>query len=159
MSSQYLSEQHQLPESLSALQILEKAADILTLLFQNRDAYTEPDVVKRFLCCKLAKHEREVFAVMFLDSKHQLIHYQELFQGTIDAAIVYPREVVKAALAYNAAAVIFAHNHPSGVADASASDKRITRRLVDALALVDIRVLDHIIVGEHCSSFAELGLL
>ena len=94
---------------------------------------------------------------MFLDNQHQLIEFEELFFGTIDAASIYPREVVKAALNYNAAAVVFAHNHPSGIAEPSQADRRITQRLVDALKLVDIRVLDHIVVGEDCVSFAEKG--
>lgn len=92
---------------------------------------------------------------MLLDNQHQLIRFEELFFGTIDAASVYSREVVKAALNANAAAVILAHNHPSGIAEPSRADKRITSRLVDALGLIDVRVLDHIVVGEHCVSFAE----
>jgi DNA repair protein RadC len=96
---------------------------------------------------------------MFLDNQHHLISFEELFFGTIDSASVYPREVVKAALKTNAAAVIFAHNHPSGDATPSQADKRITQRLKDALALVDIRVLDHIVIGDSAVSFAERGLL
>ena len=113
--------------------------------------------VKEYLALKLGAHEREVFAVMFLDSQHRLISFEEMFFGTIDAASVYPREVLKMALRHNAAAVIFAHNHPSGVPEPSQADKRITERLVEALKLVDIRVLDHIVVGESCVSFAEKG--
>ncbi|MEZ8076857.1 DNA repair protein RadC, partial [Vibrio sp. FF112] len=108
---------------------------------------------------QLKAYEREVFAVMFLDNQHHLISFEELFFGTIDSASVYPREVVKAALKTNAAAVIFAHNHPSGDATPSQADKRITQRLKDALALVDIRVLDHIVIGDSAVSFAERGLL
>ncbi|MFA0026613.1 JAB domain-containing protein, partial [Vibrio sp. 10N.261.49.A5] len=92
-------------------------------------------------------------------NQHHLISFEELFFGTIDSASVYPREVVKAALKTNAAAVIFAHNHPSGDATPSQADKRITQRLKDALALVDIRVLDHIVIGDSAVSFAERGLL
>jgi DNA repair protein RadC len=100
-----------------------------------------------------------VFAVMFLDNQHRLIAFEELFFGTIDSASVYPREVLKAALKVNAAALIFAHNHPSGDATPSQADKQITQRLKEALALVDIRVLDHIVVGDSAISFAERGLL
>jgi len=111
--------------------------------------------VKEYLQLKLGSYDREVFALMLLDNQHQLIRFEELFFGTIDAASVYSREVVKAALNANAAAVILAHNHPSGIAEPSRADKRITSRLVDALGLIDVRVLDHIVVGEHCVSFAE----
>ncbi|GIA88948.1 DNA repair protein RadC [Vibrio cholerae] len=96
---------------------------------------------------------------MFLDNQHRLIAFEELFFGTIDSASVYPREVLKAALKVNAAALIFAHNHPSGDATPSQADKQITQRLKEALALVDIRVLDHIVVGDSAISFAERGLL
>ncbi|HCE2682931.1 TPA: DNA repair protein RadC [Vibrio parahaemolyticus] len=159
MSTQLPTITYEFSEPVTALQILEKAAEILEQSFSQGDVYTNPNLVKSFLGCKLAHHEREVFGVMFLDNQHQLIAFEELFQGTIDAASIYPREVVKAALKHNAAAVIFAHNHPSKVADPSQSDRRVTRRLVDALALVDIRVLDHIVVGGECVSFAEKGWL
>jgi DNA repair protein RadC len=96
---------------------------------------------------------------MLLDNRHKLIDYQELFFGTINAASVYPREVVKAVLAENAAAVIFAHNHPSGEAEPSQADIAITKRLKEALALIDVQVLDHIVIGETATSFAERGLL
>ncbi len=96
---------------------------------------------------------------MFLDNQHRLIAFEELFFGTIDSASIYPREVLKAALKVNAAALIFAHNHPSGDATPSQADKQITQRLKEALALVDIRVLDHIVVGDSAISFAERGLL
>jgi DNA repair protein RadC len=101
-----------------------------------------------------------VFAVLFLDTHHRAISYEELFHGTIDGASVHPREVVNAALRHNAAAVILSHNHPSGVAEPSEADRRITQRLKDALALVDVRVLDHFVVATEGSvSFAERGLL
>ena len=104
--------------------------------------------------------EAEAFGCLFLDNRHRLIAFEILFHGTVDGASVHPREVVKRALEHNSAAVIFAHNHPSGVAEPSQADELITRRLRDALALVDIRVLDHVIVGlERCVSFAERGLL
>ncbi|MDE1225530.1 DNA repair protein RadC [Vibrio aestuarianus] len=123
------------------------------------DQYCNPEATKTYLSCKLKHHEREVFAVMFLDNQHRLIAFEELFFGTIDSASVYPREVLKAALKVNAAALIFAHNHPSGDATPSQADKQITQRLKEALALVDIRVLDHIVVGDSAISFAERGLL
>ena len=96
---------------------------------------------------------------MFVDERHRVICYESLFTGTIDGASVHPREVVKKALSYNAAAVIFAHNHPSGVAEPSMADERITQRLKEALLLVDVRVLDHFVVGDDIVSFAERGLL
>ena len=105
------------------------------------------------------KKDREHFAVMLLDSQHKVLECTVLFSGTIDGAAIYPREIVKAALYANAAAVILAHNHPSGQPAPSAADKRITERIKSALALVDIRVLDHIIVGDGCYSFAQSGLL
>ncbi len=128
--------------------------------FDRGEAITDPGITKRYLKCKLGRYTREVFAVMFLDNQHRLISYEELFFGTIDGASVHPREVVIRALQNNAAAVIFAHNHPSGVAEPSQADKRITDRLKSALLLVDVRVLDHMIVGEgEVLSFAERGLL
>ena len=105
------------------------------------------------------KQEREHFALMLLDSQHKVLECSVIFSGTIDGASIYPREIVKAALYANAAAVILAHNHPSGQPEPSTADKRITERIKSALALVDIRVLDHIIVGDTCYSFAESGEL
>jgi DNA repair protein RadC len=105
------------------------------------------------------KQEREHFALMLLDSQHKVLSCDVIFSGTIDGASIYPREIVKAALYANAAAVILAHNHPSGQPEPSTADKRITERIKNALALVDIRVLDHIIVGDSCYSFAESGEL
>lgn len=142
-----------------AKQVLEKAAEILADNYLRGDTYSNPDKVKEFLRYKLGGLEREAFAVMLLDNQNRLIEYNELFYGTIDAANIYPREVVKLALKTNVASVIFAHNHPSGDAEPSTQDKRVTQRLADALALVDIHVLDHFIVGETCVSFAERGLL
>ncbi|MEM6640829.1 MAG: DNA repair protein RadC [Pseudomonadota bacterium] len=121
---------------------------------------TNPDNTRAFLHAQLRDLEHEVFCCLYLDNRNRVIEFEELFRGTIDGASVYPREVVKLALAYNAAAVIFAHNHPSGVAEPSNADERITQRLVKALALVDIRVLDHMIVGDTgCVSLAERGVL
>ena len=119
-----------------------------------------PAATHRFLIAQLRDQPHELFCCLHLDNRHRLIAFDELFRGTIDGASVHPREVVKQALGRNAAAVILAHNHPSGVAEPSQADELITRRLREALALVDIRVLDHCIVGDNgCLSFAERGLL
>jgi DNA repair protein RadC len=108
---------------------------------------------------KLSEKQHEVFAVLFLDTRHGVIQYLELFRGTVDGSSVHAREVVKEALACNAAAVIFCHNHPSGVSEPSTADENITKRLKDSLALIDVRVLDHIVVGNDIVSFAERWLL
>jgi len=119
-----------------------------------------PKATRDFLTARLRDLEHEVFCCLYLDKRHRLIHFEELFRGTIDGASVHPREVVKLALQRNAAAVIVAHNHPSGVAEPSQADELITQRVKEALALVDIRLLDHIIVGDGVSvSLAERGLL
>ena len=119
-----------------------------------------PAATHRFLIARLRDQPHEVFCCLHLDNRHRLIAFDELFRGTIDGANVHPREVVKQALARNAAAVILAHNHPSGVCEPSQADQLITQRLREALALVDIRVLDHCIVADNgCLSFAERGLL
>ena len=121
---------------------------------------SDPNDTKRYLTLKLAQLEHEVFAVMFLDNRHRVIKYEEMFRGTIDGASVYPREVVKRALQLNAAALILSHNHPSGVPEPSQSDERITIRLKEACSLVDIRILDHIIIGgSDTVSLAERGIL
>ncbi len=123
-------------------------------------AICSPAEMKNFLIMHFADKGSESFCVLFMDNQHRLIDIEELFYGTIDGASVYPREVVKRALEVNAAAVSFAHNHPSGVPDASEADKFITNRLKDALRLVEIRVLDHfIIAGTETKSFAECGLM
>ena len=123
-------------------------------------AMNAPANTRQVLTAQLRDRPYEVFCCLHLDNRHRLIHFEEVFRGTIDGASVHPREVVRQALQYNAAALIFAHNHPSGVAEASQADELITRRLRDALALVDIRVLDHLIVGDNsCLSFADRGLL
>ena len=122
-------------------------------------AFTDPAAVKTFLRFNLARLEHEEFAVLFLNNQHKLIKYQSMFRGTIDGASVYPREVAKEALTCNAAAVIFAHNHPSGISEPSQADRAITNKLKEALSLFDIRVLDHFIVGETMYSFAEHGLI
>jgi DNA repair protein RadC len=119
-----------------------------------------PQATRDFLIRRLRDTPHELFCCLHLDNRHRLIAFDELFRGTIDGASVHPREVVKQALARNAAAVILAHNHPSGVAEPSQADELVTRRLREALQLVDIRVLDHMIVADNgCLSFAERGLL
>ena len=119
-----------------------------------------PGETRRFLCAQLRDRPFEVFCCLYLDNRHRLIEFEELFRGTIDGAAVYPREVLRRALDHNAAAVILAHNHPSGVAEPSRADELITLRLRDALALVDIRVLDHLIIaGPEAISLAERGLI
>ena len=119
-----------------------------------------PRAVRDYLVSALRDRDHEVFCCLFLDNRNRLLAFEELFRGTIDGASVYPREVVKRALDRRAAALIFAHNHPSGIAEPSQADEFITRRLRDALALVDIRVIDHVIVGDGtCVSLAERGAL
>jgi DNA repair protein RadC len=141
-------------------EILSAAREQMSLRVRRGTSLTSPKATRDFLALKLGSLEREVFAVIFLDKRHRLISYQEMFQGTIDGATVHPREVVKEALKQNAAAVILAHPHPSGVAEPSQADEFITQRLKDALSLVDIRVLDHIIIaGGDTISLAEKGLL
>ena len=123
-------------------------------------ALESPEATRRFLLVELRDLRHEVFACLFLDNRHRVLAFDILFRGTIDGASVHPREVVTEALRRNAAAVILTHNHPSGVAEPSDADRRITLRLRDTLALLDIRVLDHLIVGDgSCVSFAERGLL
>ena len=127
---------------------------------QRGDALTSPGSVRRYLKSQLIGLPHEVFACLFLDNQHRVIAFEELFRGTLDSASVYPREVVKRALAHNAAALILTHNHPSGVSEPSQADLMLTRRLKESLALVDIRVLDHLVVGDgEPVSFAERGLL
>ena len=146
-------------EPMTANQVLEKAAEILAGQFSREGHINSPQATKDFLKVKLAGNKREVFAILLLDSSHRLIAYRELFHGTIDSANVHPREIIQAVLEANAASVVLAHNHPSGCAEPSVADKRITTRITDALALIDVRVLDHIIVGETVVSFAEQGLI
>jgi|TARA_B110000240_G_C13460085_1_gene436278 DNA repair protein RadC len=129
-------------------QVLEQAAKILSKRTFGGQSFNSAEDTKTFLQFKLGIYDKEVFFVMLLNSQHQLIEYRELFFGTINSASVYPREVVKAVLSQNAAAVIFAHNHPSGNPEPSKADILITKRLSDALSLIDVSVLDHIVVGE-----------
>ncbi|MGF1754348.1 DNA repair protein RadC [Vibrio makurazakiensis] len=138
--------------------VVEMTQRYLAETLSRGDALTSPEQTKLYLSSVLRDRQREAFYILFLDNQHRVIKDEVLFEGTIDAASVYPREVVKRALQHNAAALILAHNHPSGVAEPSQSDRRITRRLTDALGLVDIRVLDHFVVGDgEVVSFAERG--
>ncbi|MEY6431264.1 DNA repair protein RadC [Thioalkalicoccus limnaeus] len=140
--------------------VLEMSRRYIEERLQRCDILTSPDATRDYLKARLYAYPHEVFACLFLDNRHRVLGYQELFRGTIDGASVHPREVVRQALAINAAAVIFAHNHPSGVAEPSQADIRITQRLKEALALIDVRVLDHIIIGDgQGTSLAERGLL
>ncbi len=153
---------YQTTHTVTSEQIIDKAKAILLEVLQrpNSETMSDPTTVRQFLTLSLADKQREIFACLYLDNQHRLIKYEELFKGTIDSASVYPREVVKAALQHNAAAVIFAHNHPSGIATPSQADKDITQRLKQALATVDIRTLDHFVVGhDETVSFAEKGYL
>ncbi len=143
------------------VQTIEAAKAILANALKTTDtALTNPSATKTFCQLEIAGLEHEVFGVLLLNNQHQLIKFEIMFRGTIDGASVYPREVAKAALLNNAAAVIFTHNHPSGITEPSQADRRITERLSQALELLDIRTLDHIIVGPtETTSFAERGLL
>lgn len=143
---------------LSAL--VEIARRALAQQIEALPVFDAPDKVKDYVALHLGGHQHEVFAVLFLDGQHRLIQLVEMFQGTLTQTSVYPREVVKAALACNAGAVILAHNHPSGVAEPSRADEFLTATLKSALRLVDVRVLDHLIVGRgQVVSLAERGLL
>jgi DNA repair protein RadC len=142
-------------------EVLEAAARYRARQAEQRQiSLTSPARTRAFLQEQLGGREHEVFCVLFLDNRHRCIAFEEMFRGTIDGASVYPREVVKRTLEHNAAAVILSHCHPSGVPEPSQADELITARLKEALALVDVRVLDHVIVGAgSCVSFAEKGLL
>ena len=140
--------------------VLEMARRHYGEALQRGMAITEPETVRQFLLAKLSGYKKEVFAAIYLDTQHRMISYCEHFFGTIDTATVHPREIVKTALENNAAAIVLAHNHPSGITDPSQADIEITQRIEEALKLVDVRVLDHMIVGDdNVMSFAENGLL
>lgn len=139
---------------------LELGQRYLAAELTREQGLNSPEDAGRFLTAALRPHRQEVFACLFLDNRNRLLAFEELFRGTIHGAAVYPREVVRRSLDLNAAALILAHNHPSGVAEPSAADRAITRRLVDALALVDVRVLDHLVIGEGgWVSLAQRGWL
>lgn len=140
--------------------VLEMARRHTFEVLDRGDVLTSPEATRTYLSQQLRHYQHEVFACLFLDNQHHILKFEELFRGTIDSASVYPREVVKKALEHNAAAVIFAHNHPSGISEPSQADKLITEKLTQALGLLDIRVLDHFIIGDgRPYSFAEHGLL
>lgn len=140
--------------------VMEMSRRHLEACLVRDSALESPQAVRQYLSARLRHEAREVFACLLLDNRHRVIRYEALFYGTINAASVYPREVVKLALECNAAAVILSHNHPSGVAEPSQADRQITDRLCEALSLVDIRVLDHMVIGDtEVVSFAERGWL
>ncbi len=140
--------------------VMEMAKRHFNEILQRGSALNSPDITRAYLSAQLRGYSYEVFACLFLDNQHRVIQLDELFRGTIDSASVYPREVVKQALHHNAAAVIFAHNHPSGISEPSQADKLNTEKLKQALALFDIRGLDHVIIGDGVPySFAEHGLV
>jgi DNA repair protein RadC len=163
------------PESRAALAAIKglgpaKQAELLAVAeiarraieqpLRQRDVFDSPKLVKHYLTLQLDGHSQELFGVMFLDGQHRLIQYEVMFTGTLTQTSVYPREVVRRALLLNAAAVVLAHNHPSGVAEPSRADEYLTQSLASALKLVDVRVLDHIVVGRgQTVSLAERGLL
>jgi DNA repair protein RadC len=142
---------------LAARELVRRA---LAETMRERDMLASPSAVRDYLRIMLAQRDHEVFMVLFLDARNRVIAPEEMFRGTLTHSSVYPREVVKRALSLNAAAVILAHNHPSGVAEPSQADELLTQSLRSALALVDIRVVDHIVIaGSSATSFAERGLL
>jgi DNA repair protein RadC len=144
----------------NAEEVIHAARQVLAQQMQGRQVLNSPQVVGDFLRVKLGTLEHEVFAVIHLDAQHRIIDYVEMFRGTVTQTAVYPREVVKEALARNSAAMLLIHNHPSGLAEPSAADQILTQTLKAALALVDVRVLDHLIItGTAVMSFAKRGLL
>jgi DNA repair protein RadC len=139
--------------------VLGAATELFNRYFAKGTAITEPAKAADYLKLQLAQYEHEVFVCVFLNSQHQVLALDELFRGTLDGASVYPREVIKAVLQHNAAAMIVAHNHPSGIAEPSQADRTITDKLKQVLGLIDVKLLDHFIIGESVYSFAENGLL
>lgn len=140
--------------------LIEQARKLLSATVRRGRTLTSPDEVRDFLLFTLALREQEVFGLLLLDNRNRVLLWRELFYGTLNQTAVYPREVVKLALQHNAAAVILVHNHPSGHPEASEADIALTRRLQQAMALIDVRIPDHFIVaGDHTVSMAERGLL
>ena len=147
-----------LTRPVSQEEILAMAKCLIQRRFNRGRALTSPAASKEYLMLQLATLEHEVFCSLFLDNQHRVLAFETLFVGTIDSASVYPREVLKRTLQLNAKAMIFAHNHPSGISEPSIADREITRKLIEGLALIDVRVLDHFIVGgDSVVSFAEMG--
>ena len=140
-------------------EVINKAKRAIDRKYRRGQQFSSPAVVQDYLRVKLGHEDNEKFVALWLDNRHRLIAYEELFNGTIDGTSVFPRVVVQKAIAHNAAAVIFGHPHPSGVAEPSTADENITRRLKQALELVDVRVVDHVVVGQQCVSLAARGLL
>lgn len=154
----YLAKAKNIPVHVAEQSIMEAASEIMYRALARGDALTDPSSAARYFGARLRRSEHEVFAVLFLDTRHRVIEYQEMFRGTIDGAEVHPREIVKEALKLNAAAIMVAHNHPSGHTEPSAADRAVTARLKQALTLVDIRLLDHFIIGDsHPVSLAARG--
>jgi len=140
--------------------VIDQAKAILSREFMREAVLTSSSATKEYLKLHFAGLEHEMFVVVFLDNQHQVIAIENMFRGTIGGAAVYPREVVKRSLELNAAALLLAHNHPSGVSEPSMADKNITKKLKDAAGLLDVRVLDHLVVGDDTVvSFAERGLI
>jgi DNA repair protein RadC len=159
MTTLYVRDESGFREAQTA-DVLDRAHALLAQRYRSGSpVLTSPALTREFLRVHLGACEYEIFGLLHLDSRHRLIAVEDLFRGTIASASVHPREVVKAALARNSAAVVLFHNHPSGLTEPSSADELITRRLREALALIDVRVLDHLIVAESIYSFAEHGLI
>ena len=155
-----MSELITITSTISEQALIEQALGILERRIKNTDSLTSPKEVESFLSLKLGLKTEEIFCCMYLDNKNKVIAFEELFKGTVDQVSVFPRIVVKRCLEVNASALIFSHNHPSGANEPSSADLSITRRLKESLALIDVRVLDHLIVGgPNCISLAERGEL
>lgn len=150
---------YKLDSDTTAQDVLAAAEGILRGRLERQGSIASPTDASDFLRMRLGALSHEEFHVLWLDNRHRILDCQKLFSGTVDGASIHPREVVRAALSVNACAAIFAHNHPSGVAEPSAADRSITHELRDALRLIGVRVLDHIVVGEQCVSMAGRGLL
>lgn len=151
---------YRVTDLVSEQDIMEMASSLVKKRFERGMAIKAPQDTHQYLAVTLAEKEHEVFGLIYLDGRHCVLAMELLFRGTVDTATIYPREIVKQILAVNAAAVILFHNHPSGIAEPSSADQRITNRIVKALETIDVRVLDHIVLGGHQAvSFAERGLL
>lgn len=150
---------YKLTDDTTEHDVLAAAEGILREKLERQGSLQSPTDASSFLRMRLGALMHEEFHVLWLDNRHRIIDCQKLFTGTIDGASVYPREVVRAALSVNACAAIFAHNHPSGIAEPSAADRAITSELSDALRLIGVRILDHIVVGAECVSMAGRGLM
>jgi len=154
--------EYQVSRPVSGDEIIDQAKEILEASIRRSDGtvFTNPESVKTFLHLSLSTEQREVFCCLFLDNRHRLIKFEKLFAGTIDGCSVHPRIIVQQALRHNAASVVLAHQHPSGIPEPSRADEAITRRVKEALMLIDCRTLDHMVVGsDEIVSFAERGLI